>query len=62
MDEYRTLVAKQLATIERQLAADGCFANDRQTLLEMQTEYRAALAPVTAVTLDGLRAGAISAP
>src|SRR5438128_2583810 len=36
VDEYRTLVAKQLATIERQLA-DGCSANNRQTLLEMQT-------------------------
>jgi Fe-S-cluster containining protein len=42
--DCEALVATQLATIERELAAARCAGDGRQTLSEMRSEYRSALA------------------
>jgi Fe-S-cluster containining protein len=42
-EDFRTLIAAQIATIDRALAADRCTQDARETLAAMRTEYRRVL-------------------
>jgi hypothetical protein len=52
-DECSTIMATQLATIERELALRTCREKARSLLLEMASDYREALQAVTSLTLGG---------
>lgn len=52
-DECGTIMATQLATIERELALRTCCEKARSLLVEMASDYREALRPVTSLALGG---------
>jgi hypothetical protein len=44
-EERTSLIAAQLALIDRELAADRCAQDARETLLDMRAEYASQLRP-----------------